>query len=305
MKNRIFINVTIYSILCCVLLLISSCKKDDNDNTKEGAVMVLNHMEMYFTTGLNIDYFLISNIGDEDLEWSIDNHPDWISFSKVTGTLTPGAELITAIASLSLSEGTYNGVVSISSNGGNGTVVAEYDVISSYDVGIYPGLGVDDIKIYDDYADVKDIYGLPDDVDDFYEVYEGTTYYYNFFYYNDDGIAFYVYSPYISLNDEDQIIMIQLAAPYERTTDKGIGIGNTKTQITANYGNPESIDDEDETYDYYVYGSEGIDFAFQKGEDYTVFIFIYDSMKKNGINVDKFDNVNIKKLREFGSKKLR
>ncbi len=82
-----------------------------------------------FGEDINSQTFSISNIGNGQLSWELTSNSSWLSVSPNNGNLTSSAETITAsVNRTSLSPGDYFSSISITSNGGNKTIVVYMSV---------------------------------------------------------------------------------------------------------------------------------------------------------------------------------
>lgn len=101
MKNKNLLLTTLFSII----FLLSCSKNDDNaiDGSEDNAVMSISKEMLDFgtkTTTLGLD---IENKGKSDLEFSIAEIGDWVTFSPNSKTVAPG-EITTVIVTINRSE---------------------------------------------------------------------------------------------------------------------------------------------------------------------------------------------------------
>ena len=77
-----------------------------------------------------VDYFSISNIGTGTLNWEITDDQDWITVDPTSGSDEGNKSTITVtIDREGLSEGSYQGEISITSNGGSASIAVYMDVV--------------------------------------------------------------------------------------------------------------------------------------------------------------------------------
>lgn len=75
-----------------------------------------------FTKDANSDILVISNSGDGELSWEINDKPDWLEVSISSGKVTSGKDTVIITANINQAAGTYSGTININSNGGNQVV---------------------------------------------------------------------------------------------------------------------------------------------------------------------------------------
>ena len=110
-------------------------------------VLIINPLSLDFGEEETELTFEISNTGNETLNWSLSPNQNWISVNPTSGSLTNDSEIVTVNVDRSgLTPDTYNGSISITSNGGNqdvnismivpeGPAPSLYVTISSLDFG--------------------------------------------------------------------------------------------------------------------------------------------------------------------------
>ncbi|MFN0213249.1 MAG: hypothetical protein ACKVT2_03260 [Saprospiraceae bacterium] len=101
---------------------------------------------------------------------------------------------------------------------------------------IIPGVGTTEIKIGDAAQVAIDNLGVP-----FPSNGSANGIYYHFLIYISKGVTVYCEpTTEATFNANMKISKLILSAPYDGKTDKGIGIGSTKTEVKAAYGDPIS-----------------------------------------------------------------
>ncbi len=131
------------------------------------------------------------------------------------------------------------------------------NVIQTYEVTIFEGIGIEGVDLFETYGNIKAIY-TSDTIywRDYFETYE---LYSHFVGYYKEGVGFNFASEDTILDDDETAYLIVIALPYEGATDKGIRIGSTMDRVRLKYGVPEQVI-ENENYYAYWYDSKGIDF---------------------------------------------
>lgn len=95
--------------------------------------------------------FTISNIGERDLTWSISSNQSWLTTMPQSGTTGAfGArDVLVNVSRIGLDEGEYNGVLSVTSNGGNVSIAVTMQVTSVPAAKlVYAGEADGDLEIY-------------------------------------------------------------------------------------------------------------------------------------------------------------
>jgi len=110
------------------------------------------------------------------------------------------------------------------------------DPVTPVTPSIIVGVGTSELKIGDPAQKAIDLYGQTSDS---YGVSGGQ--YQHFMTYFTRGVIVYLESTYSATFDpQTKIKYLTLSAPFEGKTDKNIGIGSTKTEVLAAYGQPAS-----------------------------------------------------------------
>ena len=193
----------------------------------------------------------IINIGGNLLEWRVASKPDWIELSSSGGTVKGQPDFITLTALLSkISYGDHDGVITIESNGGTGTI--NVDLLYEREVEVFPGRGAAQVELSDVYLKIVKIHGQPDK--DSFEPLPKKEFQY-VIEYTDKGLLFKFVktSTLVSNASFRKTNYIHVSRPYDGLTDKNVGIGNTRTEIIAAYGEPDETD-LDNRIDTYLSG---------------------------------------------------
>ena len=104
---------------------------------------------------------------------------------------------------------------------------------------ILPGVGITDLKLGDSAQKAIDLFGT---VSPSYGSFGGQ--YTHFLTYFSKGVLVYCEPTTEStFNAQMKIKSLDLSAPFDYKTEKGIGIGSTKAEVKAAYGEPASSDD--------------------------------------------------------------
>ncbi len=118
----------LFSIL--TIALFSGCSEDNKDKNKVTPPDTTNTIKMRVdTTAITLVgapdpvRFLIRKEGFEKLNWSITSKPDWVELSKTSGSVEfwPDTLIISSVYD-GLSNGIYNGMIEITSNGGTASI---------------------------------------------------------------------------------------------------------------------------------------------------------------------------------------
>lgn len=101
---------------------------------------------------------------------------------------------------------------------------------------ILPGVGITSLKIGDTGQKAIDLYGT---VAPSYSSF-GSDYFHFLTYFSEGVIVYFEQTTEETFSPQMIIESLNLSAPFEGKTDKGIGIGSTKTEVKAAYGEPAS-----------------------------------------------------------------
>ncbi len=270
MKNQKLLIVLVISIL------FTSCKKEDpaqlNVNT--------NYIN-FLSNALSIP-IKISNTGDKELEWHIDENIEWLNVSRTNGKIDAHSQdVITLTATNYYEPDIYSSDLIISSNGGNKTISVEMNL--DFTPKIFPGVGIDGTNINDAYSSIKDQYGEPDEIITSYI--ESIGMYEHIALYNTFAIGFYFYNTnsVIIIND-NSVTAIALIFPYRGVTIKNIGIDTPFHYVNYCYGKHDEIF-EGGDYVIYSYYSIGVDFL--RYESKVGLIFVYTPFNNKSYSLSK------------------
>ena len=131
------------------------------------------------------------------------------------------------------------------------------NVIQTYEVTVFEGIGIEGVDLFDTWADIKAIY-TSDTIyrRSYFEHHELFSHFIGFY---QDGVAFNFASEDTILDDDEQAWLITVVLPYEGATDAGIRSGSTMAKVKVKYGEPEQEIEHEEYYAYW-YDSKGVDF---------------------------------------------
>jgi hypothetical protein len=101
---------------------------------------------------------------------------------------------------------------------------------------ILPGVGITQLKIGDEAQKAIDLYGVP-----FPSNASANGIYTHFLVYVAKGVTVYCEpTPMSTFNPQMKIDYLRFSAPFDQKTAKGIGVGSSKTEVKAAYGDPVS-----------------------------------------------------------------
>jgi PKD repeat protein len=168
-------------------------------------------------------------------------------------------------------EGVYEvSLIAIGENDSD-TAYAEVEVTNAFDVTIFEGVGIEDVFLFDTWQDVQA--GYTSDTIYFRGYNEEDSIYIHWAYFINDGVAFIFINEDTLINFDDPVIFIDIVAPYEGGTTKGIGIGSPMTRVRTVYGEPEDIRQGDAVTEYW-YDTQGIDFlTWNSGNVDEIFVY--------------------------------
>jgi len=101
---------------------------------------------------------------------------------------------------------------------------------------IIPGVGTTELKIGDEAQKAVDLYGVPFPLNS-----SGGGLYYHYLTYASKGVIIYIEPTSEAIfNAQMKIKSLKFSGVFAMKTEKGIGVGSTKAEVIAAYGNPDS-----------------------------------------------------------------
>ncbi|QGY45227.1 PKD domain-containing protein [Maribellus comscasis] len=187
------------------------------------------------------------------------------------------------------SAGTYSVKLVAIGNDGSDSASVSINVEAGYDITIMEGEGIENIDIYDTWAEIQSVYSSTDTVHYIYDDYlEDYGFYYYIIYFYNEGIEFDFLTESSTLSNSDPVYYIWVLEPFEGATQKGISIGSDMDNVVALYGEPESTD-EDSDYTAYWYDTQGIDF-YSYGSGEVDVICVYEAYETSSLT-EKSGNI--------------
>ncbi len=121
-----------------VLLIAAACNKNPGSSIdNRGPVLSVSATDMQLSGSSRYDRILIANAGGGQLQWTVLEKPSWINLSELTGRVTQDTFALKLQTNFAVLEyGTYEGIIRITSNGGDAVITVRL---------IYkaPALGID------------------------------------------------------------------------------------------------------------------------------------------------------------------
>lgn len=232
-------NSLVYISALSVLFLIS-CNNDDSEDSKNEVVagFTVNTTDVevgdsvYFSNTSQYASYYQWDFGDGGL--SFDENPGYV-YTK---------------------SGTFNAqLIAIGDGGGADTALIAMNVTNP-DFSIYEGVGVEGATLYSTtWGDISEVYGT----DTIYDRITEDDLYFHQAYFQNEGLAFYLYGTTKKLEPTDLIYGISVVSPYTGTTSSGVGVGTSMSYVMDSYGSPV---DTFQGTDYwgYLYDDLGADF---------------------------------------------
>ena len=94
------------------------------------AVLVVSANSLDFGSDKDQLSLIVSNSGNGDLNWNATSNQDWITMDKSSGTIsTSSIEILVSVDRTGLEPNTYNGSISIQSNGGNADITISMTIL--------------------------------------------------------------------------------------------------------------------------------------------------------------------------------
>ena len=169
-------------------------------------------------------------------------------------------------------EGEYEpSLIAIGSNDSD-TATQTVSVTRSFDVTIFPALGIEGLPLYAGWGDVKAAF--TSDTSYYFEYRADNEIWYHEVYYFTEGIGLIYYSDTSIIRDDYGLAFIFLLNPYPGGTEEGVGIGSAMAKVLQKYGAAENVIEDGDLLGYW-YDSKGIDF-YSLGTGEVDEIDIYD-----------------------------
>ncbi len=168
-------------------------------------------------------------------------------------------------------------------SGGSDSASDTINVEADYDVTIYEGEGIENVDLYDTWAEIQSVYPSTDTLHYVYDDYlEDYGIYYHVIYFYNEGIQFDFLTYGQEVSSTDEVYYIWVLEPFVGATKKGISIGSDIDDVFDVYGDPESTK-EGSSYTAYWYDSKGIDF-FDYGSGEVDVICIYQAEETSSMS---------------------
>ncbi|MCK4747286.1 MAG: PKD domain-containing protein [Bacteroidales bacterium] len=169
-------------------------------------------------------------------------------------------------------EGNYEPTLVAIGTNDSDTATQSVTVTRSFEVTIYPAVGIEGVDIHDPWSEVQS--ALTSDTSHYFEYRPDFEVWYHEVYYYTEGIGLIFYSDTSIIHDNYILSFIFLLTPYEGATAEGISIGSTMQKVIQRYGEPENLIEEEGLTGYW-YDSQGIDF-YSLGTGLVDEIDVYD-----------------------------
>ena len=114
-----------FIVILAISVLIITCS---NPVESEKPELNVNPTSCTFTKNTNTQTLIISNNGNGELSWEINNKPVWLEVSKSSGKITTGRDTVISTANLDQGAGEYSGTMNITSNGGNKEIIVSLNI---------------------------------------------------------------------------------------------------------------------------------------------------------------------------------
>ena len=137
MYKTISLKSFLPSLFLIVFLL--GCGSDDSNPTSPAAnpEISVSTSTLSFDPGETEKSFTISNSGEGNLEWTITTDESWLSITPVSGSTTSESDEVTVIVNRSdISDGSYDGTITIQSNAGSAKTISVQMVIPAPELNV-------------------------------------------------------------------------------------------------------------------------------------------------------------------------
>ena len=180
--------------------------------------------------------------------------------------------------------GTYEVTLVAIGNDGADSATVSLDVEAGYDVTILEGEGIENVELYDTWAEIQSVYTSTDTVHYIYDDYlEDYGFYYHEIYFYEEGVVFDFLTESTTLSDTDPVYYIWVLDPFSGATKKGISIGSDAEDVIEFYGDPET-EYEGDGYTSYWYDTQGIDFYYSNSYGVVDEICIYEPYESSSLS---------------------
>lgn len=249
-----------HHFIILITLLIVSCEKEP-----QPASLEINQQSFYLNDTLLEGYFIVSNAGDLQMQWSAETENSLINIDKYSGFLTTESDTVHFKVNDLITPGEHDFYIRISTKNDQHKSVRLYISIAER-TGIKPSVGIHQINLYDTYGIINQKYGAPPSVYNLNN--KELSLYGHEIYYDRYGLGFFLIGSETSnLTDEEICIDILIYEPYGEKTSENIGVESTYQEIINAYGEPEGMDTlriYGYTYVFHIYAyyTKGIAFYF-------------------------------------------
>ncbi|NBC83869.1 MAG: hypothetical protein GVY19_10890 [Bacteroidetes bacterium] len=263
MKNNLFTrSLLLVLVVVLHLFLSTACNKEGDPE------LSIKESKIELTKEEPEKSLLIANLGEGNLDWNVENIPQWLDVSPTSGSLEPGADDINFTGRLNFRSDEYNADVVISTNAGNKTIEISFN-LDREEFTVLPGQGITNVLLGHTFSAVKNEIGIPDTVFHYQYDGQGANFVHESVYPYLGLVLFYFNDHPAIVNNSDQLVFIQcVSSDFEGTTEEGIGIGSSLNQIEDAYGTPsDTITSQSGnlSYEFYAYAQSGIGFYFFNG----------------------------------------
>jgi len=212
------------------------------------ANLVIQPGALYFDRNNLLKELIMKNEGTDSLSYEITQFPEWIALSgDSTGTLDKPDTMLVEARPWGMDYGDYEGLISIASNGGDREVTV--DLTFHREIEVFPGIEAARVNIGDLYQEVLDTYGQHDFAQ--YDIETGI----HTIGYSWIGLHVFFLSNDLVLYPTVPCYEVTLEDPYDGLIDHEnsdtiqIGLGSTRDEIVAVFGEPDSQNNGEEIYD--------------------------------------------------------
>lgn len=251
--NTIYIRRVSVPIFLVLFLAVSGCKKDqETDPVTASFSLRPSAVELGDTVN-----FINNSINASFYQWdfgdggtSIDENPSYVY--ETEGEYEPS-------------------LIAIGANDSD-TATQNVTVTRSYDVTIFPSVGIEGVDIHTPWSAVQST--LTSDTLHFINYMPDFPVWRHEVYYGMEGIGLIFFSDTNFIYDNSILAFIFLLSPYEGATEEGIAIGSEMARVLQKYGPAENVIEEEGLLGYW-YDSKGVDF-WSQGTGVVDEIDIYD-----------------------------
>jgi len=246
---------TIYSCFSLMLFIfLFSCTSEKENRTKSHDPIILIEPDtLYFSIQEPEHLVILTKMNpDKEVKWHLHTEQDWIRTSKHDGLLSDERDTLKCSIVGNNELKIKVGVLQIDTDSFNKKITVYYYPYFN----IIIGKGIDSLLVGTQYKNILARFGKPSSANWMTDGSSIQKIVYTYAEYKEIGLLiFFEGKNYFHPDSIDKAIAIRMSPPFCGKTDKGIGIGASKSKLISRHGMPDEI-----VNNYYNYQSPDISF---------------------------------------------